>query len=66
MPCNASYARFIFGKFFTSAIILYVLLVAQNFYSCEKWVLHNWIEPGEKDIFGPDIVVEAEATVCRI
>jgi hypothetical protein len=26
----------------------------------------NWIEPGEKDIFGPDIVVEAEATVRRI
>jgi hypothetical protein len=26
----------------------------------------NWIEPGEKAIFGPDIVVEAEATICRI
>jgi hypothetical protein len=26
----------------------------------------NCIEPGEKAIFGPDIVVEAEATVCRI
>jgi hypothetical protein len=26
----------------------------------------NWIEPGEKVIFGPDIVVKAEATVCRI
>jgi hypothetical protein len=26
----------------------------------------NWIEPGEKTIFGPDIVDEAEATVCRI
>jgi hypothetical protein len=23
----------------------------------------NWIEPGEKDIFGPDLVEEAEATV---
>jgi hypothetical protein len=41
MPCNASYARFIFGKFFTSTIILYILLFAQNFYSCKKWVLHN-------------------------
>jgi hypothetical protein len=30
MPCNASYARFIFGKFFTSTIILYVLLFAQK------------------------------------
>jgi hypothetical protein len=28
--------------------------------------LLNWIEPGEKAIFGLDIVVEAEATVHRI
>jgi hypothetical protein len=41
MPCNASYARFIFGKFFTSTIILYILLFAQNLYSCKKWVLHG-------------------------
>jgi hypothetical protein len=26
----------------------------------------NWIELGEKDIFGPDHVEEAEATICRI
>jgi hypothetical protein len=26
----------------------------------------NWIEPGEKAIFGPDIVVEDEPTVRRI
>jgi hypothetical protein len=26
----------------------------------------NWIEPGEKAIFGPDIVVEGEATVRHI
>jgi hypothetical protein len=26
----------------------------------------NWIEPGEKVIFGPDLVEEAEATVHRI
>jgi hypothetical protein len=26
----------------------------------------NWIEPGEKAIFGPDIVIEAEAMVRRI
>jgi hypothetical protein len=25
----------------------------------------NWIEPGEKAIFGPNIIVEDEATVCR-
>jgi hypothetical protein len=28
--------------------------------------LLNWIEPGEKVIFGPDLVEEAEATVHRI
>jgi hypothetical protein len=26
----------------------------------------NWIEPGEKVIFGPDIIDEAEVTVYRI
>jgi hypothetical protein len=26
----------------------------------------NWIEPGEKVIFGPDIVKEAEMTVHRV
>jgi hypothetical protein len=26
----------------------------------------NWIEPGGKVIFGPDLVKEAEAIVCRI
>jgi hypothetical protein len=26
----------------------------------------NWIEPREKVIFGPDIINEAEAIVCRI
>jgi hypothetical protein len=26
----------------------------------------NWIEPGEKVIFGPDLIEEAEATVHRI
>jgi hypothetical protein len=28
--------------------------------------LLSWIEPGEKVIFGPDIIKEAKATVCRI
>jgi hypothetical protein len=46
MPCNAFYTRFIFGKLFIWTIIwytfLYALLFAQNFYSCEKWVLHFW------------------------
>jgi hypothetical protein len=41
MQCNASYARFIFGKIFTSTIILYALLFAQKNYSCKKWVLQD-------------------------
>jgi hypothetical protein len=36
MPCNASYARFIFGKFFTSTVILYVLLFAQKVLFLQK------------------------------
>jgi hypothetical protein len=26
----------------------------------------NWIDPGDKMIFGPDLVEEAETTVSRI
>jgi hypothetical protein len=42
MPCHAMHPMqdLFFGKFFTSTIILYILLFAQNFYSCKKWVLH--------------------------
>jgi hypothetical protein len=35
-------------------------------YGCRSRTPLNWIEPGEKVIFGPDIVDEAEATVHRI
>jgi hypothetical protein len=35
-------------------------------YGCRCRTPLNWIEPGEKVIFGPDIVEEAEATVLRI
>jgi hypothetical protein len=36
MSYNASYARFIFEKFFTSTIILYVLLFAQKVFFLQK------------------------------
>jgi hypothetical protein len=26
----------------------------------------NWIESGEKVIFGPDLIDEAETTICRL
>jgi hypothetical protein len=32
-------------------------------YRCRYRTPLNWIEPGEKVIFGPDLVEEAEATV---
>jgi hypothetical protein len=35
-------------------------------YGCRCRTPLNWIEPGEKVIFGPDLVEEAEATVHRI
>jgi hypothetical protein len=35
-------------------------------YGCRCHTPLNWIEPGEKDIFGPYLVQEAEAIVHRI
>jgi hypothetical protein len=35
-------------------------------YGCRCCTPLNWIEMGEKLIFGPDLVEEAEATVHRI
>jgi hypothetical protein len=35
-------------------------------YGCRCHTPLNWIEPGEKVIFGPNLIEEAEATVHRI
>jgi hypothetical protein len=35
-------------------------------YGCQCRTPLNWIEPGEKMIFGPDLVEEAEMIVSRI
>jgi hypothetical protein len=35
-------------------------------YGCWCHTPLNWIKPGEKVIFGPDLVEEAEATIHRI
>jgi hypothetical protein len=35
-------------------------------YGCQCHTPLNWIEPGEKMIFGPDLVEEAEMIVSRI
>jgi hypothetical protein len=43
MPCNESYTRFIFWKFFHMyyklICILYALLCGENFILVKKWVL---------------------------
>jgi hypothetical protein len=35
-------------------------------YECRCRTPLNWIEPGEKAIFGPNLIEETEATVCHI
>jgi hypothetical protein len=35
-------------------------------YGCHYRTPVNWIEPGERTIFGPDLVIEAEEIVHRI
>jgi hypothetical protein len=35
-------------------------------YGCRCYTPLNWIEPGEKMIFGPDLIEEAEATISCI
>jgi hypothetical protein len=35
-------------------------------YGCHCRPPVNWIEPGERTIFGPDLVIEAEEIVHRI
>jgi hypothetical protein len=35
-------------------------------YGCRYRTLVHWIEPGERTIFGPDLVIEAEEIVQRI
>jgi hypothetical protein len=71
MPCNASYARFIFGKFFTSTIILYALLFAQIFFIlCKKWVLHHFGFASDSERFlhpyCQAVVVKADPTLMMV
>jgi hypothetical protein len=42
------------------------LALFQVLYGCRCHTPLNWIEPGEKVIFGPDLVEEAEATIHHI
>jgi hypothetical protein len=38
----------------------------EAFYDCRCHTPVNWIEPGERMIFGPDLVIEAEEIVHHI
>jgi hypothetical protein len=42
------------------------MTLCEVLYGCRCRTPLNWIEPGEKVIFAPDLVKEAEATVCHI
>jgi hypothetical protein len=60
---NLSWAEFSYNNSYQESLKM------ASYEALYGWQCHtplNWIEPGEKAIFGPDIVVEAEATVRRI
>jgi hypothetical protein len=42
------------------------MTLCEVLYGCRCRTPLNWIEPGEKVIFAPDLVKEAEAIVCHI
>jgi hypothetical protein len=42
------------------------MVPSEVLYGCRCCTPLNWIEPGEKMIFGPDLVEEAETTVSCI
>jgi hypothetical protein len=42
------------------------MLPFEVLYGCRCRPPLNWIEPGEKDIFGADLIEEAEATIRQI
>jgi hypothetical protein len=60
---NLSWAEFSYNNSYQESLkmALFVALYGQQ---CRTPL--NWIEPGEKAIFDPDIIVEAEAMVHRI
>jgi hypothetical protein len=60
---NLPWAEFLYNNSYQESL---KIAPFEALYGRQCRTLLNWIEPGEKAIFGPDIVVEAEATVRRI
>jgi transposase InsO family protein len=60
---NLSWAKFSYNNSYQESL---KMAPFEALYGQQCHTPLNWIEPGERAIFGPDIVVEAEATVCRI
>jgi hypothetical protein len=60
---NLSWAEFSYNNSYQQSLKMARFEVI---YGCRCHTLLNWIEPGEKVIFGPDIVDEAKAMVRRI
>jgi hypothetical protein len=60
---NLSWAEFSYNNSYQESL---KMAPFESLYGRQCRTPLNWIEPGEKAIFGPDIIVEAEATVRRI
>jgi hypothetical protein len=60
---NLSWAEFSYNNSYQESL---KMTSFETSYGRQCRTLLNWIEPGEKALFGPGIVDEAEATVCRI
>jgi hypothetical protein len=60
---NLSWAKFSYNNSYQESL---KMAPFKALYGQQCCTLLNWIELGEKAIFGPNIIVEAEATVRRI
>jgi hypothetical protein len=60
---NMPWAKFSYNNSYQESL---KMAPFKELYGCKCCTPLNWIESGEKAIFGPDIVDEAEATIYRI
>jgi hypothetical protein len=60
---NLSWAEFLYNNSYQESL---KMALFEALYGRQCRTMLNWIEAGQKTIFGPAIVVEAEVTVRRI
>jgi hypothetical protein len=60
---NLPWAEFLYNNGYQESLKMAPFEVLYGHYCCTPL---NWIESGEKAIFGPDLINEAEVTVHRI